>query len=720
MFKNKRRNLSLFSYIGLPLYRIFLVATISLIYGYSFTKRALQSIKLSVIANLVLKLWQSIPIPSFTSPAKIWSKRNKKLKSTKNHQVNSYTNKLNLKTIITLIIILLISSGTIYYSNLFLKSLPDPKILDSFPSKLSTVILDRNGILLYQIFKDENRTVVNINEIPNHVKNAFLAAEDKDFYKHHGFSVSGLARALYKNIVNERIEGGSTITQQLVKNTLLTNEKTLMRKIKELVLSVQVESLFSKDKIFETYLNQVGFGGPAYGIQEASQQYFSIDAKDLSLSQAAFLAGLTQAPTKYSPFGENLQLGLERQKIVLNQMLKNGFLSQSEFDLANSENIVFRSAKNEIIAPHFVMYVRNQLVNQLGENIVNQGGLTVITTLDVNIQKKAQQIVRDEIKNIGKLNVTNGSALVTDPKTGEILAMVGSTDYFDLNQDGQVNLTTSLRQPGSSIKPLNYALAFEKGKKPSDTIEDKPVSVIYPNKQSWTPKNYDNKFHGIVTLKQALANSYNIPSVLILKENGILEFAKLAQKMGISTWNDPTRFGLSMGLGSLEVKMTDLATAYSSFANDGIATPLNSIKEVISNNQKLSSIYKCENYQTEKISSTTVLAEEDNCLPRRVISSQTAKQITEILSDNQARSSAFGFNSVLNIKGFNVAVKTGTSNNLKDNWTIGYNKDYLVATWVGNNDSRPMSSVASGITGASPIWSKIFTGLLKKQPLASN
>lgn len=621
--------------------------------------------------------------------------------------------------IISIIVFVTFIFSLILYSYTFIHSLPDPKTLKSFPSKLSTKILDRNGVLLYQMYKDENRTVVIIDELPDHVKNAFIAAEDKDFYKHHGFSLTGLIRAIYKNLTNNHLEGGSTITQQLVKNTLLTNEKTFSRKVKELILSIEVELIFTKNEILETYLNQVGFGGPAYGIQEASQQYFGIDAKDLTISQSAFLAGLTQAPSKYSPFGENLTLGLDRQKIVLSQMLKDKFISEEIYQSSSKENIVFRSSKNEIIAPHFVMYVRTQLINQLGESVVNQGGFEVYTTLDVEIQKQTQQIVRDEIKKIGSLNVTNGSALVTNPKTGEILAMVGSKDYFNLNEDGQVNLTTSLRQPGSSIKPLNYALAFEKGKKPTDTIEDKPISITYSNKETWTPKNYDNKFHGIVTLKQALANSYNIPSILLLKENGVVDFAKFAEKMGITTWNDPTRFGLSMGLGSLEVKMTDLATAYSAFANNGIAVPLVSIKNVVSENNKLSFISKCNISHYQETTSCIVLAEEDNCLGRRVISSLTAKQITDILSDNQARSSAFGLNSVLNIKGHQIAVKTGTSNDMKDNWAIGYGENFLVATWVGNNNSKPMSKIASGITGASPIWSKIFVGLLK-QPLASN
>lgn len=698
MPKSKNRN-SIFLYIGLPLYRSLLGVIIGLFYLKKLSQKALHSIKLSIVA--LINTPRSHP------------------KTTKLATTNKKKSPLNFKfskRLLFLPVFVLL----FYYSYNFQKNLPDPKSLNNFPSKLSTKILDRNGNLLYQIYKDENRTIVKISELPQYVKNAFLAAEDKDFYRHHGFSISGLTRAVYKNILNQRVEGGSTITQQLVKNTLLSNEKTLVRKIKELILAIKVESLYTKDKILEMYLNQVGFGGTAYGIQEASKQYFDVDAKDLSLSQASFLAGLTQAPTKYSPFGDNIKLGLERQKTVLFQMQKNNFIDNSAYSTALKNTLLFRSEKNEIIAPHFVMYVRNQLIDQLGENIVNQGGLTVYTTLDIELQKIAQKIVSNEIKTIANLKVTNGAALITNPKTGEILAMVGSKDYFNLNENGQVNLTTSLRQPGSSIKPLNYALAFEKGKKPTDTIEDKPISINYPSSQSWTPKNYDNKFHGIVTLKQALANSYNIPSVLLLKENGISDFAKLAKKMGINSWNDPSRFGLSMSLGSLEVKMTELATAYSAFANEGISTPLISIKEIYSGNHKPSYIAKCNVQNTAEISNQVVVAEEDNCLARRVISPQTASQISDILSDNQARSSAFGFNSVLNIKNQKVSVKTGTSNDLKDNWTIGYNNKYLVATWVGNNDSTPMSNIASGITGASPIWSKIFQALLAPQLASKN
>ncbi|HSV95255.1 MAG TPA: transglycosylase domain-containing protein [Spirochaetia bacterium] len=595
----------------------------------------------------------------------------------------------------------------------FFYGLPSPKTLSDFPSKLTTQILDRNGKLLYKIYKDENRTLVTLDSLPDFVKNAFLAAEDKDFYHHKGFSITGTFRALYKNITNNKTEGGSTITQQLVKNTLLTNEKTLTRKIKELILAVEVEFTFDKNRIFEMYLNQVGFGGPAYGIQEASRQYFNVDAKDLNLPQAAFLAGLPQAPSKYSPFGDQPELAKQRQKLVLTQMLKLNMISDEEYQKASTEELIFNSAKIEINAPHFVMYIKDILTKELGESIVSQGGLIVTTSLDLDLQEKVQNIVTSEINNLKRFQVSNGSALVTNPQTGEILAMVGSKDYFNINEDGQVNLTLALRQPGSSIKPLNYALAFENGYGPGSVIEDKPISFNLPGQEPWTPKNYDGKFHGYVTLRQALGSSYNIPSVILLSKNGVQNFASLAQNMGITSWNNPQRFGLSMALGSLEVKMIDLATAYSAFANQGISTPLVSIKKIQKSNGDNIFLSNCPQ-KTEAINSdTSVIAKEDSCSPHQIISPTTAYLISDILSDNNARAPAFGTNSILNIKKAKVSVKTGTSNDLRDNWTIGYTKDYLVSTWVGNNNNAPMSRIASGITGASPIWAKIVSTLLE-------
>ncbi|HEX9008117.1 MAG TPA: PBP1A family penicillin-binding protein [Patescibacteria group bacterium] len=604
--------------------------------------------------------------------------------------------------------------GFLYYE--FIYTLPDPALLKNYPSKLTTQILDRNGKLLYKIYKDENRTLIKIDDLPGYVKQAFLAAEDKDFYQHNGFSIIGIARAIYKNFTDDKLEGGSTITQQLVKNTLLSNEKTIDRKIKELILAILVEKDFSKNEIFEMYLNQVGFGGPAYGIQEASRQYFNIDAKNLDLAQAAFLAGMPQAPSKYSPYGDNPELSKTRQKLVLYQMYKDNFISEKQFNTASTEPLVFNSAKTEIKAPHFVMYIKDLLTDQLGENLLNNGGLIITTTLDSDLQEEAQKEVTKEIATLKNYHVSNGAALVTNPNNGEILAMVGSKDYFNLNEDGQVNLTTSLRQPGSSIKPLNYALAFENGYNPASIVEDKPISFNIIGQGIWTPKNYDGRFHGIVTLRQALGSSYNIPSVILLSKNGINNFANLAQKMGITSWTDPSRFGLSMALGSLEVKMVDMATAYSAFANNGKVTPLKAILKIQQPNGKQIFVASCPNQPVLNPEKAAANAEEQSCSPRQVISPTTAYLISDILADNSARAPAFGFNSVLNIPNARVSVKTGTSNDLRDNWAVGYTKDYLVATWVGNNNNEPMSNIASGITGASPIWSQIMRYLVDKQP----
>ncbi|MBU1071134.1 PBP1A family penicillin-binding protein [Patescibacteria group bacterium] len=589
------------------------------------------------------------------------------------------------------ILIFLLLSIFIYFS--IFHNLPNPGDLTTHPPKLTTQILDRNGQLLFKIYKQENRTLVSLNTLPNHVKNAFLAAEDKDFYSHHGFSLSSIIRAFFKNITSQQLEGGSTITQQLIKNTLLTPQRSLIRKIKELVLAIYTEKTYSKDTIFQMYLNQIGFGGPAYGIQEAAQQYFSTNAQDLSLAQASFLAGLTKAPSKYSPFGAHPELAIDRQRFVLDQMLSSRYISQSEYDQAINALLKFSPLEIEIQAPHFVMYVKDILVDQFGENLVNHGGLIVTTSLDLDIQKQFQDFITTEVNRLSNLNIRNGAGIITAPQTGEILAMVGSKDYFNSSIDGNVNLTTASRQPGSAIKPINYALAFELGATPSATINDSPITIHLPGSPPYSPRNYDGKYHGHITLTQALGSSYNIPSVLLATKNGVNNFISLAQKMGITTWDDPSRYGPSAALGSLEVKMTDLAVAYSAFANSGVSTPLTSILSVQNPENKSLIIKKNQ--------------------PVQVIKSRTAYQITDILSNNNARTPAFGTNSYLNIKKAKVAVKTGTSNDLRDNWTIGYTPNFLVGVWVGNNNNSPMSRVASGVTGASPIWNKTINYLLE-------
>ena len=470
--------------------------------------------------------------------------------------------------------------------------------------------------------------------------------------------------------------------------------------MKELILAIAVESIYDKDEILEMYLNEVGFGGPAYGIQEAAQQYFDVNARQLSIAQAAFLAGLPKAPSKYSPY-INPGLAASRQNLVLSLMLKAGYLGEDQVTEAIDTKLVFAPPKIEINAPHFVMYVRDLLVDQYGEELISHGGLKVTTSLDLNLQKKAEIIITAELSRLTRLNVRNGALLITQPATGEILAMVGSANYFDLENDGQVNLTTSLRQPGSSIKVVNYALAFEKGDKPNTTIKDEPISFNIPGSVSG-PQKLRRPFPRHLTLRQALANSYNIPAVLLLAKNGVANMITLGEKMGITSWDEPARYGLSLTLGGAEVKMTDLATVYGTFANSGLTVPLNPI-------------LKIEDRQGRAVAFDPCLSGL-SCVSSPAISQETAFFVSDILSDNSARASAFGYRSVLNLSPFKAAVKTGTSNNLRDNWTIGYTPDYVVAAWVGNNDNSPMSQVASGVTGASPIWSKMMRELLENSP----
>ena len=597
----------------------------------------------------------------------------------------------------TVLLLILIFGWSYYFYVQIFVGLPSPRNLTTRSQKLTTQILDRNGQLLFKIYQDENRTPVSLSSLSPYVKEAFLAIEDNGFYQHSGFSATSVVRAVYHNLSRQKSEGGSTITQQLVKNALLTNEKTWQRKVKELLLAIAVESIYDKDQILQMYLNEVGFGGPAYGIQEAARQYFGIDASDLSLPQAAFLAGLPKAPSKYSPY-LSPALALSRQNLVLNLMLKAGYLNREQFEQAIGTKLKFASPKIEINAPHFVMYVRDLLVDQFGEELVSHGGLKVTTSLDLDLQKNAEAVLDLELDKLSELNVSNGAALITAPGSGEILAMVGSRNYFDIKNDGQVNLTTSLRQPGSSIKVVNYALAFENGATPNSLIKDEPISFNLAGSGTWTPKNYDGRFHGTLTLRQALANSYNIPAVLLLARNGVANMIALGQQMGIGSWNEPSRYGLSLTLGGAEVKMTDMAVVYGTLANNGISVPLNPIMRIEDQNGNRLSFDPCLNHLP--------------CQKQAVLKPETAFYLSDILSDNQARSSAFGYRSVLNLEPLKTAVKTGTSNDLRDNWTFGYTPDYVVATWVGNNDNSPMGRIASGITGASPIWSKIMIDLL--------
>ena len=596
-----------------------------------------------------------------------------------------------------LLLLIFFLIGLFFYF-LILKDLPLPTRLGSETYPASTLILDHQGHLLYEIYTEKNRVPVKLEELPDYLKQATIAIEDKNFYKHRGFAFEGIIRATTKIVFKRQLQGGSTITQQLVKTALLSPERTIRRKIREALLAMVSEIIYSKDQILEMYLNQVPYGGTAYGVEAAAQTYFNKHAKDLSLAEAALLAGLPAAPTRYSPFGVNPDAAKNRQKIVLRRMVEDGYITDDERKNAEEEELEYAPPTVGIKAPHFVLYVKELLVEEYGERLVEQGGLKVTTTLDLEIQDFAQETVATEVASLEKrnLNIHNGSALVTNPQTGEILAMIGSHDYFDDEHDGKVNVTVRPRQPGSAIKPINYALALLKGViTPATVINDVPTCFAVPGQKLYCPINYDYQFHGPVQARFALGNSYNLPAVKVLALNGLEDFVATASAMGISTFKDPSNYGLSLTLGGGEVKMIDMATAFSAFANLGIRQDVYAIEKVEDRHGK-------------------VLYEKKEQEGERVLPMEVAYLVSHILLDNNARSAAFGTGSYLNIKGHpEVSVKTGTTNDKRDNWTIGFTPSRLVAVWVGNNDNEPMSYVASGITGASPIWNEIMSFVLK-------
>jgi len=583
----------------------------------------------------------------------------------------------------------------------FAHDLPSPNKLKESGGN-STTFLDREGKVIYQMYKDKNRIPVNIANVPATLKNATVAIEDSGFYSHKGYSTKGFVRALFNTIVLRKTEGGSTLTQQLVKNVLLTSERTIPRKIKELVLSIEIERRYSKDEILQMYMNEAPYGGSFWGVEAAAKGYFGKTAKDLNLLESAFIAGLPQLPSVYSPFIGKDGAYVPRTQAVLRRMREDGYITKKE-ELAarvQLDKLKFTAPHVAFPAPHFVFYVRDQLAELFGQKILDQG-LEIKTTLSLDVQENAEKIVKEEIEKIKSLNATNGSAVVLDSKTNEIMAMVGSYDYND-DKYGRYNTATALRQPGSAIKPVNYAAAFERGYTPSTILMD--VKTTFPDQggKEYIPVNYDGKFRGPVQLRFALGNSYNIPAVKLLAMVGVNQFLQKAYDFGLSQFEPTTanmnRFGLAITLGGGETRLLDLASAYSVFAREGIARNYASILEVKDSHGK--TIYKAKDRNDH-----------------RVISTGTAFLISHILSDNNARIDAFGPRSYLNIPGKTVAVKTGTTNDKRDNWTVGFTKGVTVGVWVGNNDNSPMNQkIASGVTGASPIWYRITSQLLAKYP----
>ncbi len=609
-----------------------------------------------------------------------------------------------------------IAIATILFWFFILRDLPTPNSLRSYENvPLATKIYDRNNELLYEIFSDENRTLVTLDQVPEHLKQATVAIEDKDFYEHSGINpIGGMLRAVKSSIEKGRLEGGSTITQQLIKSALLTPERTIQRKVKEIILATWAELIYKKDEILEMYLNQVPYGGTAWGIQAAADKYFNKSPKELTLAESALLAGLPQSPTQYSPFGAHPEFAIARQHQVLRRMAEDGYITNEQAEAAKLEDLQYASPSANIKAPHFVLYVKDLLVEKYGEKMVEQGGLKVVTTLDYDIQQSAEKHVFDEITKLENLRVGNGASLVTRPPTGEILAMVGSYDYFREGW-GNVNVALAHRQPGSSIKPINYAIGIENKKiTPASVFWDTPTCFKVAGQKDYCPKNYDSAFHGPVQTRFALGNSYNIPAVKMLALNTLPTMVASASAFGLDTINDPAQYGLSLTLGGGEVTMIDMAEAFSIFANAGKRRDITAILKVEDKDGKILEEFTDPNLVKnvrENIPPASALLIDGP----QVVSAETAFLISHMLLDNNARSAAFGSSSALVVPGRAVSVKTGTTNDLRDNWTIGYTPNFLTVTWVGNNDNTPMSRVASGVSGASPIWNRIMRDILENQ-----
>lgn len=561
----------------------------------------------------------------------------------------------------------------------------------------STRIYDRNGVLLYDLFDDERRIPIKIEEVPEHLKLATVSIEDKDFYKHQGFDWLTLLRIPYNVVVRQRVVGGSTLTQQLVKNALLTNERSIERKFKELVLSMQIERTFTKDEILEMYLNEAPYGGNGSGVGIASEMYFAKPVSQLTQTEAIILAGLPQRPSAYSPFNgrfddDGTPLWKVRALGVARRMKEDGHLTDLAYQqtLSELETITFSRGNTDMKAPHFVFYIRDQLEQMYGEEQVAQSGFTVTTTLDWELQQQLQTIVAEELEKVQKVDISNGAALVMNPSTGEILSMVGSKDYNDKAIGGEFNVVVDgLRQPGSAIKPLTYLTLFRKGYTPASMLVDVPTTFQATDADKpYDPKNYDGTFRGPVSVRNSLGSSLNIPAVKALAIVGVPEFLTVAQQMGLETLaptpDNLKRFGLAVTLGGAEVHMIDLVTAYSAFANGGTKI-------------EPTGILKIQDQTNRTVFEFRPVA------GAKVMSDGEAFLINSILSDNSARALAFGTNSLLNL-GPGVAVKTGTTNDQRDNWAIGWTKDAIIGVWVGNNDNSPMKQVASGVTGATPIW----------------
>ncbi len=607
------------------------------------------------------------------------------------------------KTIVVLLSFFMLLAGVfmIWFSTL---KIPDINMFDDKLLGQSAKIYDRTGnILLYDLSQKVRRSIVPLEEISPFIINATIAIEDNDFYNHDGIKLKSLIRAVFANIINFGYsQGGSTITQQVVKNSLLTTDKKITRKIKEIFLALKLERNLTKNEILTLYLNNSPYGGNIYGVEEATQLFFNKKSSEVTLAEAAIIASLPQAPSRYNPYSGKKDILLERKNLVLSNMLKLKMITEDQYNQAREENIVFQPRNlGSIKAPHFVMYLKEQLEKKYGPERLAEGGFKVISTIDYDIQRKGEEIASDYVKNNQKrFNADNGAMVVIDPKTGQILAMIGSRDYFDTDIDGNFNVATAYRQPGSSFKPFVYAEAFNKGFLPQTVLFDTSTefstdctpSGIPRHSESlcYSPQNYEGGFKGPMSIRMALGASRNIPAVKLIYLVGTQSVINLAKIMGVSNLEDASSYGLSLALGSADVSLLDMTSAYGVFANDGIRNNVTGVLKIEDSNGKILEEYK----QSSK----------------RVLNEQVSRMINDILSDPIARNSIFVRSY---FKNDIVALKTGTTNNSRDAWTIGYTPSVVLGAWMGNNNNKPMSQIASALI-VSPMWKQYMDYILTK------
>jgi 1A family penicillin-binding protein len=603
----------------------------------------------------------------------------------------------------------------------FIKDLPRPERFTEGSIAQSSKIYDRTGkILLYEIFGEEKRTIVPLSKIPKYLQEAVVATEDKNFYNHKGLDLKAIARAILFDLkIGKPSQGASTITQQLIRSYFLTQKKTLKRKTREIILTLEIERRYSKKQILEWYLNLIPFGGPIYGAEEAARSFFGKDVSSLSLPESAVLAALIKSPSYLSPYGPHKKELLERKNYVLERMEKLGFISKKELEEAKKEAISFREERQAIKAPHFVVFVKNYLERKYGRDFLNRKGLKIYTTLDYSLQQKAEEILKSKLEELKAYNANNGALVSINPKTGEVLAMVGSKDYFgepypekckpgvDCLFDPKVNAALSARQPGSALKPFIYAGAFLKGFIPDTLLwdvktefnlncpPDASQKVGKYNTKCYHPKNYDGRYLGLISLRSALAQSRNVPSVKVLYLVGLDKALELLNEFGITTLKKSSNYGLSLVLGGGEVKLLDLTAAYGVLADNGVKAPLVFIKKI-------------------EDSKGNIL-EKPDYLKTRIIPSQVAEEINDILSDNKARAPMFGFNSYLKLKNYKAAAKTGTTQDYRDAWIVGYTPNLVTGVWVGNNDNSPLFKKPA-VSLAGPIWNEFMEVALKSFP----